>query len=175
MLDRLISLIHEFLDLFKFACIVDAYQQGVILRFGRYHRTIHPGLAWHWPLGIERAITQGVVPSVQEGLQSLYTKDGHAIVVRSIVTWRVSDIRKALLEVLTYDHAVLDATCGVLSKHVSQANWDDLIKPEFAEAMLKDARKRAFRWGIEIMQFQFKDLQKCRSIRLIQEGHDRLG
>ena len=30
--------------------IIEAYNRGVVLRFGRYHRTLEPGLHWKWPV-----------------------------------------------------------------------------------------------------------------------------
>ena len=43
MLDRVINFIAEFGGLFKPFEVIDAYQQGVVLRWGKYHRTLEPG------------------------------------------------------------------------------------------------------------------------------------
>ena len=169
MFDRLLELLstcwHRLVPFF----VVNQYQRAVVLRLGVFHRELAPGFHWIWPL-FEWTLDHDVVPRVHRlQPQSVNTRDGCACVVQLVLTWRVSDVRKLLLEVEDAEHAIQDAAQGVLAARIARADWSELIVPEFLDEAQKDMRKRAFRWGIEIMQVQFSDLQRCKSLRLWQE------
>lgn len=154
--------------------VVDAWERGIVLRFGVHVRDVGPGLHWRIPL-VERPITHGVVTSVHSLTpQSVTTADGHPCVLSAVVTWRVSDVRKLLLEVEDAAHALRDACTGVLTTHASAATWASMGSDEFLEGVRVEMRRIAFRWGIEVMRVQFADRQRCRSLRLWQESryHD---
>ena len=57
--------------------VVDQTEQAVVLRFGRYHRTVGPGLQTKIPLGIER----NTVPRSAQTIRSLRGSQYHPIVV----------------------------------------------------------------------------------------------
>lgn len=150
--------------------VVNQYQRTVVLRFGVFHRELQPGFHWRWPFA-DQALDHNVVPRVHRlQPQSVNTSDGCACVVQLVLTWRVSDVKKLLLEVEDAENAIQDAAQGVLASRIARASWAELISPEFLEETQKDMRKRAFRWGVEIMQAQFSDLQRCKSLRIWQES-----
>ena len=69
--------IWSILGLFQFWTIVDQYERGVVLRLGKYLRTIEPGFHWLLPLGIDRAILHEVILTTRQlDEQSLTTYDG---------------------------------------------------------------------------------------------------
>lgn len=168
MLDRLIDLIIEFLHLFKFWQVVDPYEEALVLRLGRLNRHITCG--WHAiiPFGVERVMDEHVVPAVRVmENESATTKDGKSIAFRAVATYRVRDIEKVLLEVEDGNHAVVDACVGEVARVLRESTWAEINEPEFLDKVTAAARKRAFRFGVEIMGIQFATLTLCRSIRLM--------
>lgn len=171
MIDRLVDLLVQFLGFFQFCTIVDAYEQGVILRFGKYRKTVDPGFHWLIPFYVDRLLATTVVTNTSNlGAQSLTLADGTQVVISTIVTWRVNDVRKLLLEVEGLTEALHDTAYGVIASKTCSATWAEVHDPAFCETVGKEVRKRAFRYGVEVMQVQFSDLSKTRSLR-IWTGH----
>jgi len=171
MLDRLIDFIIDILGLFQFWVVIDHYEQGVVLRFGKYNRTLDPGIHPMWPFSIEEALTESVVPTTKNlGPQSLTTFDDVAVVVSGVITYRIHDIKKVLLEVEDAETCLEDSSYGVIGEAVNHENWDALIDAEFHEGLSKAIRKRAWRWGIEVQQVQLAEVAKCWSVRLWNDG-----
>lgn len=169
MLDRVLELLsacwHRLVPFY----VVNQYQRAIVLRLGVFRRELGPGFHWVWPL-LEWVLDHDVVPRVHKlQPQSVTTRDGQSCVLQPVITWRVSDVRKLLLEVEDADHAIRDAAQGSIATRVANSTWDEVIAPGFLDEAQKDMRRRAFRWGIEIMQVQFVDIQRCKSLRLWQE------
>lgn len=168
MFDRLIDLLVQFLDLFKFWFVCDPYEEALVLRLGKLHRHLHCG--WHAiiPFGIERVLDEHIVPAVRVlENESATTSDGKSIGFRAVVTYRVRDIEKVLLEVEDGNHAVIDACAGEVARVLRESSWEEIKAPEFLDKVTTAARKRGFRYGVEIMSIQFTGLALCRSIRLM--------
>lgn len=167
MLDKLIDFVTQFVDLFFFVRIVDEYEQGVVLRFGRYRRTLKPGAHFVWPLAIERVVTQTMAPHVHHsGVQCLSCSDGTPVAVQLVTTWRCVDARKLLLELDEAGHAVYDLVSSEVQRVVAQspfaADTEELLKQ-----VTRAARLRAKRYGIEIERVRFSEWSKAKVLRVM--------
>lgn len=170
MFDKLIELLQATYEWFIPFVVVLEYQRGVVLRFGKHKKDIGPGFHWIIPFGVDNAITHSVVPCVHRlSPQSLSTADDHACVFQVVVTWKVHDIRKMLLEVEDAPTALSDSVYGIVAQHVRKLTWDELSKDGALEPAYKKIRARAFVWGIEVKQISFSDVQRCKSLRIWQE------
>lgn len=167
MFDRLVDLVIQCIGLFKPWEVVACYESGVVLRFGRHHRTLGAGFHWVWPLGIEHVFTANIVTNTTNlGVQSLTTKDGHSISISGLLTWKIIDAPKFLLEVEGGGEAIADLTFGAVADLVQSHTWEQVSEPEFPARVATKLRRRAGRYGIEIERLQFSDLTRCRSLRL---------
>jgi membrane protease subunit HflK len=168
-LDKLIDTLLQFLDHFAVYAILDEYERGVVMRLGRPHRDIGPGLHWHWPLAVERVLRDNVVTdTIRLHSQSLTTSDGHGVTVSAVVTFTVTDVRKALLEVSGKIETLVDSVAGTVSTHVGESTWADLSRGAVQAKVLREARREAKAFGLEIVRVRFSDCAKVRAIRLIQ-------
>jgi regulator of protease activity HflC (stomatin/prohibitin superfamily) len=173
-IDKLIDLIVNFMDLFRFWQVINEYERGIVLRLGVFQRELEPGLHWVIPFHIDNVLHDNVVPrTVALGAQSLMTKDGVTVAVSGVVTARIRHIRKALLEVEGVDHALVDSCSAAVAEHVARATWDELRAVASGEALLKECRKQEFQYGIEILRVQLSDITTCRVVRLhVANGHN---
>lgn len=172
MFERILDKLMEAVQFFMFWVVIRDYERAVVLRFGRYHRTLKPGFHWVWPLGIEDALHDNIVPrTVSLSAQSLTTRDNKQIVVSAVVTASISDIKKALLKVEGVDHALMDACYAAIAQSVSRADWSTLATEEFGEALTEACRLQAGQYGVEIERVQLADLSMCKSIRLHATNH----
>jgi regulator of protease activity HflC (stomatin/prohibitin superfamily) len=169
MLDRLIDLILQWVEWLLPFAVIDQFERGVVLRLGVFQRLVEPGFHWVVPFGIDRVLTDNVVPRTHNlGAQSLPTKDGHMIVLSAVVTLRIHDVKKAILEVEHVDDAVKDSCYAEIATVVHRHTWDEIQGGEdIADELLRACRKRAFQYGVEVMRVQLSDLAKTRTYRLM--------
>lgn len=137
--------------------VVDEFEAGVVLRLGRFHRSLRPGFHWQWPL-IERALKTNTCPY----LHDLPAQSVGAFVFRAVVTYRVVDARLFLLGVEDGRSALEDAALGVLARHAAKAKPDEALR-----SALTEIRRRVKHWGIEVERIAFADHTKADTFRLI--------
>jgi regulator of protease activity HflC (stomatin/prohibitin superfamily) len=168
-LDKALQFFIEFAYIFRVATVVHAYEEAVVLRLGKFHRTLEPG--WHWviPLRVEEVISTTVTcHTTNLPTQTLETSDNVQVSVAALVTWEVSDVRKFLLEAAEHQEAVFDAATGTLATLVMSLPWKDLRGTEFSRTLKTDVKKRARRYGVRITDVQLTDLARTKTIRLLQ-------
>ena len=128
----LLQLFVEFIGLFQFFTVVDQFERGVILRFGKFNRVINPGLHFMLPLNIDKAITHEVVMTAREtDEQSLTTNDGKKIVVSTLVVYTLEDIRKILLEVEEAETVLENYAYGVITELVTENDLEYVLSSNF--------------------------------------------
>jgi regulator of protease activity HflC (stomatin/prohibitin superfamily) len=123
------------------------------------------------PLNFETALVDNIVPTTAElGVQSLHTSDGCHINIQGVLLWRISDIRKVLLDVENADDALMDAATGYISEMVADHTWDEIRSSDFVKALRSNIQEQARKWGIRVMKVYISDCSKTRAIRLWHEG-----
>lgn len=173
MFDLLVQTLLEFLHLFKFWAVIHPYEAGVKLRLGKFVTVLESG-AFYWviPFGIEQVLTEHIVPATHSlGEESITSKDGKSITFHAICTYRVNDIKKALLEIHDVDHAVRDACSGECGRVLHESTWDEIIDVAILDTLTAACRKRGWRYGIEIMSVQLAGLAIARNFRLFNRGN----
>ncbi len=72
--------------------LIDQQERGVVLRFGRYEKTLQPGLNFVFPSLVDRVVTVNVgqVRSITHKA-SMLTQDENIVDVEVAVQWRISD------------------------------------------------------------------------------------
>jgi regulator of protease activity HflC (stomatin/prohibitin superfamily) len=169
MFDKLIDIVVDFAGLFCPFAVIEEYERGIVLTFGRYRdRTLEPGFHWIWPLGIDKVISDNVVSRTNNlSTQTLTTGDGQPIQLSAMIRWRIKDIVKMSLEVEDADTVLRDVTYGEIAQAVRTHTWDFVQSPEWIERVRKAAQKRGRKWGMEIEEVQLTDISKTKVIRLI--------
>lgn len=165
MLDKLVEFFLDFIELFYVTTVIDQYQEGVMLRFGKYHRDLLPGLHLRLPLNIEVPLSISVVPDATTMPEQTFTLvDGTTVAVVPVLTYRVHNTRKVLLEVEDAEASMLDSCSGVMRRLMTPHGWEDFVDPdkcaEIEAAISKEIRQEAFRWGFEVLRASFPSFVK---------------
>jgi regulator of protease activity HflC (stomatin/prohibitin superfamily) len=169
MFDKLFEFIEKFGRLFRFFYVCHPYQGGVVLRLGNFNRLLKPGINWMWPFNIEEDIVCATVAeTMMVGPQSLTTKDGKQVVVSSMVTFKIDDVKTYLLDIMGAARVIEDAMYGVVSEVIQKRTWEELTQTDIANELTKKSRVMARRYGVEIIRVQIGDLSTTRSLRLMQ-------
>ncbi len=136
--------------------VIDPFEAGILLRLGKYRRTLKPGFHWLIPLA-EQVLQVNTVPY----LHDLPAQSVGKYVFRAVLTYRVVNARKFLLGVEDGRSAVEDAALGSLARHAC----DD--PDTHADLALADVCERVRHWGIRVERLAFADHVAARTYRLI--------
>ena len=126
MFDKLIDLVVTFIhDILPFK-IVDQWEQGVHLRFGKYYRVVYPGLRWKIPFFDNIWLTPVITQTVHLSPQTVTSEDDRSVVLTSIVRYHIHDVQKFLLGVMHANDVLIDTTQGIIRDVVEGCKWVDL-------------------------------------------------
>lgn len=169
--EKLIDLVVQFLEFFRFCTIIDHYERAVHLRFGRPYRVLEPGLWFQIPFFVDNVLNDNIKPRAKTlGLQSLLTTDDRPVSLGAIVTFSITDIQTALLEVEDMDTAVLDSCAGVIGNAVLNSTWAQVRSEDFPNKLAVACRRRAKEYGVLIERVQLMELTPARTLRLLQDN-----
>ena len=154
--------------------IVDPAEQAVVLRFGKYVKTVGPGPHW-----IPRFISTKVVYNVDRVLDYSYsaqmlTQDENLVSVSLVVQYRIGDLKAFLFNVASPIESLQQATSSALRQVVGSTTLDQIIT-EGREAWAGNVREsliailNRYNTGIEIVNVS---PQPARAPENVQEAFD---
>jgi regulator of protease activity HflC (stomatin/prohibitin superfamily) len=171
MFDKLLEILKEIWGDLTPIAVLHQYNGGVQMRMGKLLRVLEGG-GWYWKVPFaDHIIFESVVPRTERltGLATT-TADGKAIGFDAVVTWRISDIQKSLLEVNDLKDAIADTCAGIIGSELSNSVWEDILHGNTVESLTAACRKRGWRWGVEIQQVQLTGVAPVRNLRVSMSG-----
>lgn len=168
MFDRLIDILVQAWESIKPWVILRVYERGVRLRGGQYKETLEPGLYWKIPVFDDVMVDNVVTRTENLSPQALETSDGKTVQVSGVLRFSIRDVKKALLEVEGVDDATRDISYLVLADLVQQNTYETVRSAEFAETLTKAARKRGWRYGIEVEELGLSDKSRSKTFVLVK-------
>jgi regulator of protease activity HflC (stomatin/prohibitin superfamily) len=170
MFDKLIDVITNWWSQIVPAVIVPNYEQGVLLRNGKFIKVLQPGFHVKLPI-FDEVITQHVVvTTLSLAPQSLYTKDKQNIVVKGVIKYRISDVQTFLLEVYDAQDALADMTQSIIKNIIITTSLEQCLDPEIDNILSKKVRVEAKKWGVDVQQVTLTDIAPIRSFRIINDS-----
>ena len=170
MLDKLFEFLSQWVTDLLPMVIVPSYEEGVLLRFGKFKKVLLPGVHFKIPFGDEVIRQHVVVTTLSLPAQSLYTGDKQNFVVKGVVKYRIADVKTFLLEVYDAQDALSDMTLSIIKNIITSLPSDKCTDPDLDGILTKKARVEAKKWGVEIQQVTLTDIAPIRSYRLINDN-----
>ena len=167
MFDKLIEFIMQFLeDVLPFK-VVNEWEKGVFLRFGKYLKVVEPGLRYKTPFADKIWNTVTITQTIHLQPQTLTTLDGKDVVLKAIVRYHVDDVKEFLLNVMHASDVLVDTTQGVIRDTVEGYNWEDLYNiSEYLQSQVQDIVDN---WGIKIERITLTDLVIVKTYRIMSD------
>lgn len=130
--------------------IVQVYEQGVRVRFGKPVELVEGGrLVWYWPL-IEDVVTYDTLTrTVDLDDQTVTLPGGRTVTFSGLLQYRISDALKLHTQVWEADDTVSNTVLGIFSHHAAFLP-DDPKPVAFANDVQEEAEAELAEWGIEV-------------------------
>jgi membrane protease subunit HflK len=162
---------------------VQAESEGVVLRFGKFLKTVEPGLHFKFPFSIDRVtvlptrrqlklefgfVTPGYTNPHQPGKdareeRSMVTGDLNAALVEWVVQYRIEDPKQYLFDVRNPDQTLRDLSEAAMREVIGDRTVDEVITigrqdiEISALARMQELAKR-YTLGIRVDQVQLKNV-----------------
>ena len=167
LIDLLVTFIHDILP-FK---IVDQWEKGVQLRFGKFLKVVEPGLNWKIPFFDQIINTPVITQTVNLKAQTVTSEDEKSVVLTSIVRYHIHDVKKFLLGVMHANDALVDTTQGIIRDMVEGCKWVDLY--DLSSVVTPEVNEQVEKWGITVEQVSFPDLGQITTYRVITDNNHK--
>jgi regulator of protease activity HflC (stomatin/prohibitin superfamily) len=141
--------------------IAAQYERAVVFRLGRYNRTSGPGVYFLLPF-IEWQTTLDLrTKTTSVEAQETITRDNVPIKINAVIWQRVVDPRRALIEVVNVDNAVVQVALTTLRSVIGQYTLDDVLKEqEMIAHTIETSTDRATEpWGVKVERVQMKNVE----------------
>jgi len=141
--------------------IVNQYERGVVLTFGKYSGTRQPGLNWIL-IGVQRMIKVDLrITTVDIPQQEVITKDNVTVGINAVVYFRVDNAEKAVLEVQDFRQAVTLYAQAALRDVIGGVELDSLLseRDKIAGEIKKVVDVATDPWGIDVSVIKIQDIE----------------
>ncbi|MEI6186987.1 MAG: SPFH domain-containing protein [Alphaproteobacteria bacterium] len=173
MLDGLIRLLQWlaevwFQHLSPFIVLCD-YEEGVILRMGKYKKNLVKGINFKIPLMDATMTTIVTKDTYHVANVNVTTIDGKTISVGAIVEFEITDIRKFFMDINEAHSNAHDITRGVIADYISDIEWIEVKKKTTLTQIKNKLKPQMEAMGMSVTQIMFGDIAQSRVFTVFKE------
>jgi regulator of protease activity HflC (stomatin/prohibitin superfamily) len=148
--------------------IVPQARAGIVERFGRYHRTLYPGLNLVMPfIDRLRPLIDLREQVVSFPPQPVITKDNLVVGIDTIIFFQVTDPKAATYEIANYVAAVEQLTVTTLRNVVGGMDLETTLtsRDQINAELRKELDEATGKWGLRVSRVELKAIEPPGSIQ----------
>ena len=141
--------------------VINQYERGVVLTFGRYTGLRQPGLRVVVPI-IQRLIRVDIRSTpIDVPKQEIITKDNVTVGVDAVVYLRVIEASRAVLETTNYVYATSQFAQAALRDVTGNADLDELLskREEISQKIKEIVDAETDKWGIDVENVKIQNIE----------------
>ena len=141
--------------------VINQYERGVVLTFGRFTGIREPGLRIVVPV-FQRLIRVDVRSTpIDVPKQEIITKDNVTVGVDAVVYLRVIEASKAVLETTNYVYATSQFAQAALRDVAGNADLDELLskREEISQQIKTIVDAETDKWGIDVENVKIQNIE----------------
>ena len=153
--------------MFKMVRMVPQGFQWTVERFGKYTRTLSPGLHFLIPIMYDVGRKMNMMEQVLEiPSQDVITKDNAVVKVDGVVFFSVLDAAKAAYEVSDLQQATIALVMTNIRTAIGSMDLDESLskRDEINAKLLNVVDIATHPWGIKVNRIELKDIQPPRDL-----------
>ena len=140
--------------------VVKQYDRGVLFTLGKYQKIMQPGLRLIIPIiqTFERVDIRLKAVDVPD--QDCMTRDNISVNVNAVIYYKITDAKKAILEVENYYYATSQLAQTTMRNIVGEVELDELLsnRDEVSRKIKEIIDKATDPWGISVDAVELKDV-----------------
>ena len=141
--------------------IVNQYERGVVLTLGRFSGMRDPGLRIVVPIFQQMIKVDIRTNTIDIPKQEVITSDNVTVNVDAVVYFRVSDAKKAVLEVTNYIYASSQFAQAALRDVTGNVELDSLLgkRDEVSKQIMEIVDVQTEKWGIDVESVKIQNIE----------------
>ncbi len=146
---------------------VKEYNRLIIFRFGRYKRTIGPGIVFVFPLIETSVVTDLRIKTLDIAKQDIITKDNIPVTVDTSVFYKVINPEFAITKIENLMRAVFNYVQGALRDVIGSMALDTILsqREKISQEIRKVVDEETREWGIQISQIKIQQIELPESMK----------
>jgi regulator of protease activity HflC (stomatin/prohibitin superfamily) len=158
----LISLIGVILIIFSFIFIIKQFERSIILRLGKYHKQIGPGISYRIPF-IDNVLFIDIRERVREfKAERMLTKDNVPVTIDAILRYKIIEDRTndAILNVENFNEMIQQVSQTTLRNNIGSSVFQDILskREEINQHIRSIISNEASNWGIEVAGVEIRQV-----------------
>ncbi|TLY09296.1 MAG: slipin family protein [Thaumarchaeota archaeon] len=145
-----------------FLMIIKQYERAIILRLGRYHRQVGPGVQTRIPF-VDGVLVVDVREKVREfKAERMLTKDNVPVTIDAILRYRIIEdrARDAILNVENFNQMIQQVSQTTLRNNIGSSVFQDILskREEVNQHVKSVIAGEASNWGIEVTGVEIRQV-----------------
>lgn len=166
-MDKLSDVFTFFSKFFQWYFIVMPWEQAVFIRMGKNHRLCYKGIYFKIPFIDVVYIQTTRRRMIEAPMQTVTTKDGHAITIKAGVSYKILDMFKLYNSLYHPENTILNIVMSNISQYVASNNLADLNPNKVQQSASFSGNETE--WGLGDLEVVLNNYAHVKTYRLIQD------